>query len=149
MTWKAGIDILSFGGTKNGLLGVEAVILFNPDKAHEFELRRKRGAHLFSKHRYLSAQMGAYLEGDLWLRLARQANRAADRLAHGIKALPGGRLIHPVEANIVFAEFPAAAHTRAHAAGAVYYPGDPGARLVTSWSTTDAEVDTFLGLLRG
>ncbi|WP_136682432.1 threonine aldolase family protein [Falsirhodobacter xinxiangensis] len=156
MTWKAGIDILSFGGTKNGLMGVEAVILFDPAKSAEFELRRKRGAHLFSKHRYLSAQMEAYLDGDLWLRLAGQANRAARRLADGITALPGGRLMHPVEANIVFAEFPEAAHTRAKAAGASFYGlrdlngGSPlGARLVTSWSTTDAEVDTFLGLLAG
>ena len=64
MTWKRGVDILSFGGTKNGCLGVEAVILFDPARAWEFELRRKRGGHLFSKHRFLSAQMEAYLEGD-------------------------------------------------------------------------------------
>ncbi len=70
MTWKAGIDVVSFGGTKNGCLGVEAVVIFDPKKAWEFELRRKRGGHLFSKHRFLSAQMEAYLEGDLWLRLA-------------------------------------------------------------------------------
>ena len=70
MTWKSGVDAVSFGGTKNGLLGVEAVIFFNPEKAWEFELRRKRGAHLFSKHRYLSAQMDAYLTDDLWLRAA-------------------------------------------------------------------------------
>ena len=74
MTWQAGIDILSFGGTKNGCMGVEAVVMFDPAKAWEFELRRKRGGHLFSKHRYLSAQMAAYLTDDLWLRLATQAN---------------------------------------------------------------------------
>ena len=156
MTWKAGIDVLSFGGTKNGLMGVEAVILFDPARAKEFELRRKRGAHLFSKHRYLSAQMDAYLEGDLWLDLARRANASAARLAAGIEALPGGRLLHPVQANMLFAEFPAAGHTRATAAGAVFYNlgelngGSPlAARLVTSWSTTEGEVDTFLSHLRG
>ncbi|MEO0764015.1 MAG: beta-eliminating lyase-related protein, partial [Pseudomonadota bacterium] len=76
MTWKAGVDAVSFGATKNGCLGVEAAILFNPAKAREFELRRKRAAHLFSKHRYLSAQMAAYLQDDLWLDLARQSNAA-------------------------------------------------------------------------
>ncbi|WP_128254546.1 threonine aldolase family protein [Falsirhodobacter deserti] len=156
MTWKAGIDVLSFGGTKNGLMGVEAVIMFDPARAFEFELRRKRGAHLFSKHRYLSAQMEAYLADDLWLDLARRANAAAARLAAGISALPGGRLLHPVEANMLFAEFPEDGHRRAKAAGAAFYNlgelngGSPlGARLVTSWCTTDAEVDTFLSHLQG
>ena len=157
----AGIDALSFGGTKNGLMGVEAVVIFDPARAWEFELRRKRGGHLFSKHRYLSAQMLAYLEGDLWLRLARQANGAAARLAAGIGALPGARLDHPTEANEVFAAFPRAAHRRAMAAGAHYHlwpfsqslQGDPeeplAARMVCSWSTTEAEVDRFLDLLHG
>jgi threonine aldolase len=77
MTWKSGIDVVSFGGTKNGLMGVEGVIFFDPEKAWEFELRRKRAAHLFSKHRYLSAQMLAYLENDLWIELASKANKAA------------------------------------------------------------------------
>ncbi|QUS35767.1 threonine aldolase family protein [Falsirhodobacter algicola] len=156
MTWKAGVDVLSFGGTKNGLMGVEAVILFDPAKAQEFEFRRKRGAQLFSKHRYLSAQMQAYLADDLWLDLAKRANRAAARLADGIAALPGGRLMHPVEANMLFAEFPAEGHARATAAGATYYNlaelaggSELGARLVTSWSTSDAEVDAFLSHLRG
>ena len=81
LTWKAGVDVLSFGGTKNGCLGVEAVVLFDPARAWEFELRRKRGGHLFSKHRFLSAQMEAYLEGDLWLDLAEAANARARELA--------------------------------------------------------------------
>jgi threonine aldolase len=151
MTWAAGIDILSFGGTKNGLMGVEAVILFDPAKAWEFELRRKRGGHLFSKHRYLSAQMEAYLEGDLWLRLARHANRMGARLSHGITALPGGSLMHPVQANMLFAQLPQAAHDRAIAAGAAYFQmphlGEGAARLVCSWSTTEGDVDGFLSLL--
>ncbi len=161
MTWKAGIDVLSFGGTKNGLMGVEAVVIFDPAKAWEFELRRKRGGHLFSKHRYLSAQMDAYLEGDLWLRLARRANAAAARLAAGIAGVPGASLVHPCEANAVFAAWPRAGHRRAQDAGALYYlwPGDQSmdgpddaplaARLVCSWSTTDGDVDRFLALLTG
>ncbi|MFC7705345.1 threonine aldolase family protein [Plastorhodobacter daqingensis] len=161
MTWKAGIDVLSFGGTKNGLMGVEAVVIFDPAKAWEFELRRKRGGHLFSKHRYLSAQMDAYLTDDLWLRLARQANAAAQRLSEGILRVPGARLVHPTEANAVFAAWPREGHRRAEAAGAAYYlwPGNQSlegdattpiaARLVCSWSTTDADVDHFLDLIAG
>ena len=161
MTWKAGVDILSFGGTKNGCMGVEAVVIFDPEKAWEFELRRKRGGHLFSKHRYLSAQMEAYLTDGLWLLLARQANDAAARLSQGIADLPGASLIHPTEGNTVFAEWPRAGHKRAHEGGAAYYfwpfdqsldgPEDTplSARLVCSWSTTHADVDQFLALIRG
>ena len=102
MTWKAGVDVVSFGGTKNGLMGVEAVVIFDPAKAWEFELRRKRGGHLFSKHRYLSAQMLAYLTDDLWLQMARDANARGGRLAQGISAVSGGSLLHPADANMVF-----------------------------------------------
>ncbi len=151
MTWKAGIDVLSFGGTKNGLMGVEAVILFNPAKAWEFELRRKRGGHLFSKHRYLSAQMEAYLDGDLWLRLAGHANRMAERLSKGIASIPDARLLHPAQANMIFAQIPKAALDRATADGAAYseapHLGESAARLVCSWSTTETDVDRFLGML--
>jgi threonine aldolase len=159
MTWKSGIDVLSFGGTKNGLMGVEAVVIFDPAKAWEFELRRKRGGHLFSKHRYLSAQMLAYLQDDLWLDLARDANRAGHRLANGLRGVTGASLVHPVEANMVFAAFPRAGHRLVKDAGAVYPLWAPGAtlegagdepltaRLVCSWSTTDEDVDGFIGLL--
>ena len=161
LTWRAGVDVLSFGGTKNGLMGVEAVVMFDPARAWEFELRRKRGGHLFSKHRYLSAQMHAYLTDDLWLRLARQANAAAGRLSRGIVAVPGGSMVHPCQANSVFAGFPRAAHKRAMDAGAVYYlwpfnqsldgPDEEplSARLMASYCTTDAEIDEFLNHIRG
>ncbi len=149
MTWKAGIDLVSFGGTKNGLLGAEAVVIFDAAKAWEFELRRKRAGHLFSKHRYLSAQFDAYLQGDLWLTLAAQANAAGARLAHGLSRIPGVTLLHAVQANMLFVQWPAGTHARLQAAGAVYYdmPAPDGfecARLVTSWSTTDTGVDRFL-----
>ncbi len=162
MTWKAGVDVLSFGGTKNGLMGVEAVVLFDAARAWEFELRRKRGGHLFSKLRYLSAQIEAYLEGDLWLDMARAANRAAARLSAGILKIPGARLVHPTQANAVFAGWPRAGHRRAREAGAAYYfwpemgasldgPDDEiiPARLVCSWCTTDEEIDGFLALIGG
>ncbi len=160
LTWRAGVDVLSLGGTKNGCLGVEAVVLFDPAKAWEFELRRKRGGHLFSKHRFLSAQMAAYLTDDLWLRLAGHANRQAARLAKGLAALPGARLVHPCDGNLIFAAFPRALHRRAMAAGAHYHlwPSDQSldgddeaplsARFVCSWSTTDADVDRLLTVLR-
>ncbi len=149
MTWKAGIDLVSFGGTKNGCMGVEALVIFDPAKAWEFELRRKRGGHLFSKHRFLSAQMAAYLQDGLWLRLAAHANAMAARLAAGLAAKPGVTLTHPVQANILFPEWSAGTHARLQAAGAAYYdmPAEHGreaARLVTSWSTTEADVDRFL-----
>lgn len=161
MTWKAGIDVLSLGGTKNGLMGVETVVFFDPARAWEFELRRKRGGHLFSKHRYLSAQMLAYLTDDLWLSLARDANARAARLAEGLKSVPDASLVHPADANMIFAGWPRARHKAAISGGAVYNfwpvpcdPDGPGdeilsARLVCSWSTGDADVDRLLALLRG
>ncbi len=162
ITWKAGVDVLSFGGTKNGLIGVEAVIMFDPARAWEFELRRKRGGHLFSKHRYLSAQMEAYLNDDLWLEMARQANDAAVRLSQGILKQPGAQLVHPTDANAVFAAWPRAGHRRVREQGAEYYywpemnvsldgPDDEllSARLVCSWCTTDEDVDRFVDLIGG
>jgi threonine aldolase len=153
MTWAAGIDVLTFGGTKNGCLGVEAVVIFDPAKAWEFELRRKRGGHLFSKHRFLSAQMEAYLTDDLWLRLAGHANTMGARLAQGITAIPDTHLTYPVQANMMFPEWPAGTHARMHAKGAAYYQmpapqGREAARLVTSWNTTEAEVDGLLEVLK-
>lgn len=152
MTWKAGVDAVSFGGTKNGLMGVEAVVIFDPAKAPqrgpEFELRRKRGGHLFSKHRYLSAQFEAALTDGLWLDLAAHANRAAAKLAAGLAAKPGVSQRHPVEANLMFPTWPRGTHARLLAEGAVYYDADSpeseGARLVTSWATSDAEIEAFL-----
>jgi threonine aldolase len=148
MTWAAGIDVLSLGGTKNGCMGVEGVVFFDPAKAWEFELRRKRGGHLWSKNRFLAAQMEAYLTDGLWLRLAAQANAMGQRLADGL-AQKGASQRHPVQANMQFPEWPEGAHARLEAAGAAYYrfpapPGREAARLVTSWSTTAADVDQFL-----
>jgi threonine aldolase len=151
MSWKAGIDILSLGGTKNGCLGVEAVVLFDPAKAWEFELRRKRGGHLFSKHRYLSAQMEAYLTNGLWLRLAAHANATGQLLANGL--MERGALVPVAPANMLFPEWSLGTHDRLEAAGAHFYrlPAPQArerARLVTSWSTAEADVDTFLAAFR-
>jgi len=156
MTWRAGVDVLSLGGTKNGLLGVEAVVLFDPARAGELAARRKRGGQLLSKYRYLSAQMLAWFEDGLWLELARHANSMATLLEDGLRA----RAV-PLQfargGNMVFADLSQAQHRAAQAAGARYYlwpdhvtlGGDRPvtARLVTSWSTTPADVTAFLAAL--
>lgn len=160
MTWKAGIDAVSFGGTKNGCVGVEAVIFFDPAHAWEFELRRKRGAHLPSKHRYLSAQMNAYLTDDVWRTTARAANAACARLVAGLRALPDVTFQNAPDANIIFASWPRGAHQRLHDAGALYYvldgdhtTGDLAdllpARLVCDWSISNAQIDQFIALVKG
>lgn len=153
MSWKLGIDMVSFGGTKNGCMGVEAVIFFDPTKAWEFELRRKRGAHLFSKHRFLSAQMAGYLEDDAYLEIARAANANAAHLAAGLRA-KGAEFLHEPQANMIFARFPRRTHQALHQAGAKYYamgtvdegPADEmiPARLVCDWSISREALDTFL-----
>lgn len=160
MTWESGVDILSFGGTKNGCIGVEAVILFNPDLAWEFELRQKRGGHLLSKYRYLSAQMDAYLNEDLWLNLARRANNMADYLQAELSKISHVSFDYTTEANIVFASWPNHLHKRAKNAGAQYYlwpdqsldgPDDQiiSARLVCNWSTTRNDIDRLISLIQG
>ena len=158
ITWKAGVDALSFGATKGGTMGSEAVIFFDPKHGAHMPDRRKRGGATASKHRFLAAQMEAYLEGDLWLRLARHANTMADALAAGLTAA-GCKPVWPVEANEVFAPLTADADKRLKAAGATYYPwpGDEpssGAgkllvRLVTSFQTRKEDVDRFLAVVRG
>ena len=156
MTWRAGVDALSFGGTKNGLMGVEGVIFFDPKHTWEFELRRKRGAHLFSKHRYLSAQMLAYLTDDLWLDLARRANGNFARLKAGLETLPDVQLRGNPDGNMTFFDMPRALHKRAEAAGAVYYWDDVEGpmdqmimgRLVCDWSITHDMIDQFIACLQ-
>ncbi|SFS65023.1 L-threonine aldolase [Sulfitobacter marinus] len=154
MTWKAGVDVVSFGGTKNGCMGVEAVVFFDPTKAWEFELRRKRGAHLFSKHRYLSAQMAGYMQDDLWMTMAQQANDSAAHLVAGLRAA-GAAFLHQPDANMIFASWPRRIHQKLHDAGAKYYiwngsleGDDPeellGARLVCDWSIGKPAIDQFL-----
>lgn len=159
MTWKSGIDVVSFGATKNGAMNVEAVVFFDPKHAWEFELRRKRGAHLFSKHRFLSSQMIGYLENDLWLSLASHANAACDRLVAGLHASAHATLLHPAQANMCFATMTRGTHNRLMDAGAYYGIEDPGAclegdpneqlicRLVCHWNTEHSEIDQFLELL--
>lgn len=156
MSWKLGVDVAVFGGTKNGLMGVEAVVTFDPKRAYEFELRRKRGGHLFSKHRYLAAQMNAFLTDDLWLELAQKANASAAILYKGLEDL-GVDLITQTPANVIFFNLPLGDHKALQEAGAVYYlMGDETGpdtsivtgRLVCDWSIGSEGVDRFLSELR-
>ncbi|HBM89523.1 MAG: low specificity L-threonine aldolase [Parvibaculaceae bacterium] len=154
MTWKAGVDVLSFGATKNGAMGVEAVVIFDEGLAANFPFLRKRSGQLMSKGRFLGAQMSAYLKDGLWLAMAAHANKMASLLASGIERLPAARLRHPVQANQVFAVLPKPAHKALIAAGAAYYPWERepdgiAVRLVTSFSTSEEEVDAFLSIAGG
>ena len=161
LTWKAGVDVLSFGATKGGAMAAEAIVFFDPRRAADMPERRKRGGHLLSKHRFVAAQMEAFLADDHWVDLARHANRLADRLASRLTAA-GVPPVWPVEANLLFVVLPKVADARLRAAGATYYLRQseslpPGmaigadrmlARLVTSFATTEDEVDRFADLVR-
>lgn len=139
-TWRAGVDLLSFGATKNGGLAAEAIVCFDPARAEEIARRRKRGGHLFSKGRYAAAQLLAYVEGGLWLKLAARANALAKQLGDAA----GPHLLYPVETNQVFIKPGAAALAKLRSAGAEFYDwgaeGGGEARLVVSWNQSEAEV---------
>jgi threonine aldolase len=146
MTWKAGVDDLSFGATKNGVFAAEAIVLFDASLAPEMGYRRKRAGHLFSKMRFLSAQIDAYLTDDLWLRNARQANDAAQRLSRGLAGL-SVEVLGATEANIVFCRLPPAIIESLRQAGFEFHHDrwEPNVvRFVTSFSTTVEDVDNLL-----
>ncbi len=153
VTWRAGVDALSFGATKNGAMAAEAVIFFDPDRARDFRYRRKRGGHLLSKMRYLSAQLEAYLADDLWLTNAAHANAMASRLAAGLERVPGARLVCPVQANEVFVQLLSEVADGLLQRGYFFHPwpqaGENGYRLVTAFNTEPADVDRLIGAARG
>lgn len=149
-TWRAGVDVLCFGATKNGALAAEAVVLFRPELAGELAYRHKRAGQLVSKMRFVSAQLEAYLADGLWLDLAAGANAMGRRLAEGLSALPGVVLAGPVEGNEVFVTLPGAVIAGLESAGAGFYRWPESdresrtIRLVAAHDTTAAEVDAFL-----
>ncbi len=160
MTWKRGVDILSFGGTKNGCWCAEALVFFNPEMARQVPFIRKRGAHLFSKSRFIAAQFAAYLENGLWLELASHSNAMASRLREAITASSKARLAWDGQTNEVFAILPTATSTAAQDKGARFYdwpvpkgvengpgPDETLIRLVTSFATSETDVDRFAELL--
>ncbi|HWL14155.1 MAG TPA: low specificity L-threonine aldolase [Opitutus sp.] len=146
LTWRAGVDVLCFGGTKNGMHSTEAVVFFHHGLAREFEYRVKQGGQLASKMRFAAAQWVGMLRDGAWLRHAAHANTQARRLAEGLRALPGMRLLEEPEANGVFVEMPPAVYAGLIARGWQFYQfiGEQGYRLMCSWATSDQEVDAFL-----
>ncbi|MCU0885289.1 MAG: low specificity L-threonine aldolase [Beijerinckiaceae bacterium] len=162
ITWKAGVDVLSFGATKNGAWAAEAVVFFDPAKAEQMPWRRKRSGHTVSKGRFVAAQFEALLRNGHWLDLARQANRLAARLAGGLGAISGIRLGWACEANAVFGIMPQAMAASLRADGALFYdwsarslpagealrPGEGIYRFVCSHATTEQEVDGLLAAAR-
>ncbi|MGV8839033.1 MAG: threonine aldolase family protein [Bauldia sp.] len=156
LSWKAGVDVMSFGATKGGCWQAEAVIFFDRDKARDFAYLRKRSGHVVSKARFVAAQFAAYLDDGLWLRLAGHANERAASLAAGIEAA-GGRLAWPTAGNKVFAILPNEATAALRTAGAAFYEWESDdallasdeslIRLVCSFATTDAEIAQFLAAL--
>ena len=156
-TWKCGVDVLSFGATKNGTMGVDAIVFFDTGLARDFEHRRMRAGQLTSKSRFLGAQMQAYLSNDLWLKNARTANAHAARLLDGLTDLPGIRIPLGAEANQLFPIISSELDNHLKAAGALYarWPGvGPGIdrpgpdelqiRLVTSFKTRPQDIDAFI-----
>lgn len=146
ITWQAGIDVLSLGATKNGAMAAEAVIFFRPELAKTFHFHRKRGGHLFSKMRFLSAQLVAYLDRSLWLKNAQHANQMAAALAQGLKDLPGVKILFPVEANEIFVEFAPEILKALQETGFKFYifDGKSLARLVTAFNTAPEDVEKFI-----
>ena len=155
VTWRAGVDALSFGATKGGALAAEAVVFFDPKLAGDLVFRRKKSGHLLSKMRFVSAQLHAYLADDLWLKLARRANALAEILARGFESVPGATLAHPVEANAVFVWLPDAVVAHLRAEGASFYGwsasqgGRTMIRLITSFATQEEDIERLVALARG
>jgi threonine aldolase len=143
VTWRAGVDVLSFGATKNGALTAEAVVFFDLTLVRDFELRRKRAGHLLSKSRYVAAQLLAYVESGVWKRNAERTNRLAQRIG----AAAGRALLHPVEANEVFVKLGDARRQALRAAGFEFYDWGPeaagDARFVVSWDQPDEDVQAL------
>lgn len=152
MTWKAGVDVLSLGGTKNGCLAAEAVVFFKPELVGAFPFLHKRSGQLISKMRFVSAQLEAYVADDTWLNNARHANAMAARLSAGMAALPGIELCWPTQSNEIFVHMSRAVIERLNDAGFTVTEGEldetAPPRFVTAWNTTDKEVDELLNALR-
>lgn len=151
VTWKAGVDVLCFGGTKNGIAVGEAVVFFNRELAREFDYRCKQGGQLASKMRFLSAPWVGMLQDNAWLRHASRANAMAKRLEAGIRGLPTVEIAHPVQTNSVFARLPETVVKAMYERGWKFYThvsAADEARLMCSWDTTEGDVDAFAGDLK-
>ena len=145
IAWESGVDVLCFGGSKNGIALGEAVVFFNPELAREFDYRCKQGGQLASKMRFLSAPWVGMLQDGAWLRHAKHSNAMARRLEAAIRPLPQIEIAYPVQTNAVFARLPEAVTAHMYRRGWKYYThvGGGSARLMCSWDTTPEDVDAF------
>jgi threonine aldolase len=141
LSWQAGVDVLSFGGTKNGMAAGDAIIFFNRALAQDFAYRRKQAGHLLAKMRFAAAPWIAMLESGAWLRNARHANAMARLLEKELRAaLPELRILYPVEANAVFLDLPPAWSEELHRRGWHFHTIANGARLMCSWDTEEEDI---------
>ena len=148
MSWRAGVDILSFGATKNGGALCDAIVVFNPELADGLAVQLRRAGQVWSKMRFASAQLMAYVENGLWLQLAAASNAVAARIAGGIEAVPGLRLVAPVEVNELFLELPGAAMDALEREGFQFYRRSPTlARFVCRFDTSEPEADALIAAL--
>ncbi|MCU0783670.1 MAG: low specificity L-threonine aldolase [Verrucomicrobia bacterium] len=151
LTWRAGVDVLCFGMTKNGIAVGEAVVFFDRELAREFDYRCKQGGQLASKMRFLSAPWVGMLKDGAWLRHAQHSNAMAKRLETGLRGIPSVQIAYPVESNGVFVRIPTAVEKRMHERGWKFYTGvvtPDESRLMCSWDTTAGDVDAFVQDLR-
>jgi threonine aldolase len=146
ITWKAGVDVLCFGGSKNGIALGEAVVFFNKKLAEEFDYRCKQAGQLASKMRYLSAPWLGVLKNNAWLRHAEHANKMAELMHKKLKSIRGIKILFPRQANSVFVQLPENAINAMHKRGWLFYSfiGKGGCRLMCSWDTTTQDVEDFI-----
>ena len=147
ITWKSGVDVLSFGGTKNGCLAAEAIVFFKPELVGNFPYLHKRSGHLISKMRFVSAQLEAYLSNDVWLRNARHANSMASLLSKGLAAVPDIKLVHTTQANEIFVSLPHSVVKHLNDKGYEVNHDEldgKAARFVAAWNTESNDIDKLL-----
>ena len=147
MTWKSGIDVLSFGATKNGCIAAEAIIFFKPELVGNLPFLMKRSGHLLSKMRFVSAQLEAYISNDVWLKNAKHANKMGKKLSEGLNSNPDIELAYPTHANEVFAKLPRPIIEHLNSEGYKMNEeelGGKAVRLVAAWNTKESDVDQLL-----
>ena len=151
MTWKSGVDVLSFGATKNGCLAAEAIIFFKKDLVGDIAFLMKRAGHLLSKMRFVSAQLDAYISNDVWLRNAKHANSMGKKLSDGLSKHNDIEITYPTEANEVFAKFPREKIEHLNSEGYKMNEDEldgKAVRLVAAWNTKDSDIDELLNIIK-
>ena len=151
MTWKLGIDVLTFGGTKNGCLDAEAIIFFNPEDVGNFKYLQKRSGQLLSKMRFLSAQLDAYISNNLWYKNAKNSNKMAKILSTKLSRLNSIEITYPTESNEVFVKIPKSIQDHLTKKGYYAVPDetfDDSVRFVSAWNTTEKDIDKLVKTIR-